>query len=121
VDELLSYPKKSMFRTNLKAAWERRGQKGDCGMDSATTISSITPVVLESKPTDNVLTVSAYKTIISDSRHGVKVELVDADLGDILEQIGFDRIFDYWSLSLVREEVERYARQHPEDEPPMAS
>jgi hypothetical protein len=91
-------------------------------MDSSY-VSSITPVVLESKPTDGAdkLTISAYEAKVNNGRHGVKVELTNADVGDILEQIGFDRIFDYWSLAMVREEVERYARYHPEDEPPMAS
>jgi hypothetical protein len=97
--------------------------------------SSISRGVLESKPTDDVLVVTAHKVtiplcgqtfkgIISPGRQGVKIELVDADLGDILEQIGLDRIFDYWSLEVVRKEVERYAGQHHDEDlqpPPVAS
>jgi hypothetical protein len=84
--------------------------------------SSISRGVLESKPTDDVLVVTARK-VTTNSPDGVRTELVDADLGDILEQIGLDRIIDYWSLEVVRREVERYAGQHSDEDlqpPPVA-
>jgi hypothetical protein len=104
-------------RVRQDAAW----QKGDVIVGSSP-ISSIPQGVLESKPTDKLI-VTAHEVKVTNNPHGVKVELSGADLGDILEQIGLNRIIDYWSLEVVRREVERYAGQHPDEDlqpPPVA-
>jgi hypothetical protein len=66
----------------------------------------------ESKPTTDqadTLVITADKAVFLQQPHGIKLEVHYADIGYILEQIGFERIFDYWSLEMVQREVERYA------------
>ena len=78
---------------------------------------SVSPLQASCKPNDNTLVVSAREIKITQGRNcDSRIELIDADLGDILEQIGFEAIFDYWSLEMVRMEVERYAVKHPDED-----
>jgi hypothetical protein len=63
----------------------------------------------KSKPADTLI-ITADKAVVLPERHGVQIEVNHADIGYILEQIGFEQIFDYWSLEMVQREVERYAK-----------
>lgn len=74
----------------------------------------IPQTILNSKPSTGII-IRAEKMITSQDRHGVRIEAINPDIEDMLEQIGFDSIFDYWSVEMIQKEVERYVRkQNPQ-------
>jgi hypothetical protein len=81
----------------------------------------IPQIAAESKPTTDqadTLVITADKAVLLQQPHGIKLEVHYADIGYILEQIGFERIFDYWSLEMVQREVERYAAMQSDSQVP---